>query len=82
MRESMTVEITEKPSVSEVTKGVILFLITLLAYAFYCLCVKVTMKKFNLNVLELMYYTSLALVPYFYVVVYRNKVDIFQIKQD
>lgn len=51
-------------------------MVTLLAYAIYCLGVKVTMKNFNLNVPELMYYCSLILILPFYTLVRLFKQDV------
>jgi len=63
------------PSASDMTKGLVLFIITLVAYAFYCLGVKVVMKRFTLSVPELIFIRSLILIAPFYLVVKKFKQD-------
>jgi drug/metabolite transporter (DMT)-like permease len=69
-------EIKAEASLSEVSKGVFLFMIALIAFAFYGLGTKITMRAFNLNVPELMYYTAVILIGPFYWVVRSYKKDV------
>ena len=72
----------EKPSLDDITKGITLFSIMLIAYAFYCLGVKVSLNKFTLNVPEIMYYYSVMSVPWFYVALRINKINLLGIEHE
>ena len=69
----------KKVNVSEILKGLGLYMLAYTCFTFYCMLVKVTMAKFQISVPELCYSYSILVIPLLYMSSSVFKADLLDI---